>query len=118
MSKNKVLLEDRETEYLKKQLKTCKTLKILFIIFGIVFILGGATMFFFGFAYVLGGVLGVVLTLGYGDPSELFALGTALYLSGIFVIVIGLVMLIAGTIVTSVKIRNRRAILDLRGDFE
>lgn len=115
---SKVLLEDYPTEKLQKQTKTCKILRLIFIIGGILLILGSLALIVMGFIYGMASVLAIILTAGYADVSEIAAQGVPAFVSGLVLFPIGLATLIAGSIVTSVKIRNRRAILEVRGDFE
>lgn len=117
MAKEKKKLDEMETEKLKKQVKTCKILRLVFIIGGALFVVGGGFLFFLGLAYLYGGVLAIVFTGGHADISELAATGYAVMLIGIVVNLIGLGAVIAGPIVTSVKIKHRRAILADRGEF-
>ena len=115
---SKVLLEDRDTETLRKQLKTNKILKLVFIISGILMILGSLALILMGFVYGMATILAIILTAGYADVSGVAAQGVPAFISGIVLFPIGLAVLIAGTIVTSVKIRNRRDILLERGEIE
>ena len=115
---SKVLLEDYPTEKLERQVKTCKILRIIFIVGGILLTLGGCALIVLGFIYGFAAVLAIIFSAGYADVSDIANQGAPAFVSGLVMFPIGLAVLIAGSIVTTVKIRNRRAILDLRGDFE
>lgn len=123
--KNEVVEENKkedkfakyDNETLVKQISVCKKLRLVFILVGALLALGGAVMAFFGFIYLLGGALAVVFTLGYGDISDLADMAGALLASGFVVHVAGLAMIIAGAIVTSVKIKRRNHALSERDYF-
>ena len=116
MAKEKVNLSGIDTETLKKQAKTCKILRIVFIIVGIVLILLSLFFFGFGFAHGIAGVLAIVLTGGYADVNEIMAKGGAYIIASLPTFLIGAGTLIAGSIVTSVKIKHRKAELLSRGE--
>ena len=109
--------ESYDNEKLVHQISVCKKLRLVFILVGAFLALGGIVMAFFGFVYLIGGTLAVVLTLGYGDISDLAALGGGLLIGGFGVLVIGAVMIIVGAIVTSVKIKHRNHVLSERDYF-
>lgn len=117
MAKEKVnKLENYSAEDLKKQVKVCKKLRIVFIVVGAVATLGGGFLFFYGFAHVWAAILAIVLTGGYADISDIMDHAGALMFSGIPVFALGLATVIAGPIVTSVKIKNRKKELVRRGE--
>ena len=109
-------LENYSVEDLKKEVKVCKKLRIVFIVVGAVVTLGGGFLFFYGFAHVWAGILAIIISLGYADISDIMNAGGALMFAGIPVFAIGLATVIAGPIVTSVKIKNRKKELVRRGE--
>ena len=117
MAKEKVnKLKDYETDKLFHQVKVCKALRIVFIVAGVVLILLAAFFLFYGFAHGIAGVLAIVLTRGYADVSEVMAKGGAFIVASLPTGLVGLASIIAGSIVTSVKIKHRRAELLSRGE--
>ena len=117
MAKEKVnKLKDYDNEKLLKQIKTCKALRIVFIVAGVVLILLAAFFLFYGFAHGIAGVLAIVLTGGYADISEIMARGGAFMIASIPTGLVGLASVIAGSIVTSVKIKHRKLELSSRGE--
>ena len=61
-------------------------------------------------------MLAIILTGGYADIDEIMAKGGAYMIASLPTGLIGLATLIAGTIVTSVKIKHRKAELLSRGE--
>ena len=117
MAKEKVnKLRNYTSEDLKKQVSVCKKLRIVFIVVGIVLTLGGGFLFFYGFAHVWAGIFAIIFSGGYADDSELMNQGGGLMFGGMPVFFIGLATIIAGPIVTSVKIKNRKKELIERGE--
>ena len=108
--------QDYETEKLFHQVKVCKALRIVFIVTGVVLILLAAFFLFYGFAHGIAGVLAIVLTGGYADVSEVMAKGGAFIIASLPTFLVGLASIIAGSIVTSVKIKHRRLELESRGE--
>lgn len=123
--KNEVVEENKkedkfakyDNETLLKQIRACKKLRLVFILVGAFLALGGIVMGFFGFVYLIGGALAVVITLGYGDISDLTAVAGGLLVGGLGVMLVGVAMIIAGSIVTSVKIKHRNHVLSERDYF-
>lgn len=117
MAKEKVnKLKDYDNEKLNHQIKVCKKLRIVFIVAGVVLILLAAFFLFYGFAHGIAGVLAIVLTGGYADISEIMARGGAFMIASIPTGLVGLASVIAGSIVTSVKIKHRKLELSSRGE--
>lgn len=109
--------ESYDNEKLVHQISVCKKLRLVFILVGAFLALGGIVMGFFGFVYLIGGALAVVITLGYGDISDLTAVAGGLLVGGLGVMLVGVAMIIAGSIVTSVKIKHRNHVLSERDYF-
>ena len=107
-------LQAYDTEKLRKQLKTCKILRIVFIIGGILITLGGGFLFFYGYAHVIAAVLAIALTGGHADITDIMNAAGNLMFGGLPVFLIGLATVIAGPIVTSVKIKHRKKELERR----
>lgn len=111
---NKLLNVD--TEKIKHDLKVCKKLRIVFLVVGIVLTLGGGFLFFYGFAHVFAAVLAIVLSGGHADISEIMNTAGYMMISGFPIFIIGLLLLLVGVIVTSVKIVHRKKELLRRGE--
>lgn len=108
--------ENYSVEDLQKQIKVCKNLRLVFIIVGVVLTLGGGFLFFYGYAHVIAAILAIVLSGGHADISEIMgAAGIYMYLGGPLFL-LGLVIVIAGPIVTSVKLKHRKKELLRRGE--
>ena len=105
---------NNDIELLEKKIKKLKILRLIFILGGILFIVGGAFLSIYGIAYIFGGVFAVIISAGNADVSDLAGAGYIMFIAGIVVMILGLGSIIAGSIVTSVKIKNRNAqLMDL-----
>ena len=117
MAKEKVnKLHSYDNEKLRHQLSVCKKLRIVFIIVGILLTLGGGFLFFYGYAHIIAAILAIALSGGHADISDIMNTAGYMMFSGIPIFVIGLGTVIAGPIVTSVKIKHRKLELLSRGE--
>ena len=104
------------TPTLIKEVGVCKKLRIVFIVVGIFLTLGGGFLFFYGFAHVWAAILAIILTGGHADVSDIMNTAGYMMFGGIPIFAIGLATVIAGPIVTSVKIKHRKEELLRRGE--